>query len=204
MKRQIIAVDIDDVLSSQVDIIIEFSNQKYGLNLSHKDFSTPGEYWGYYEKVWGVGEEEGAKRFEEFLAGMYPLTQVVSPEAKDAIQRLKKSYDLEIVTSRGVDYQNGTLQWLEDQVPDVFKGVHFVALWGNGNEKATKAKICQEIGAGYLIDDSVEHCNLAAEAGVTALLFGEWGWSKAQHIHKDVVRVVDWREVLEYFDDRRH
>jgi hypothetical protein len=60
--------------------------------------------------------------------------------------------------------------------------------------------ICQEIGAGYLIDDNVEHCRLAAEAGVKALLFGEYGWNKHLPTPPGVERVKDWKDVTDYFN----
>jgi len=48
----------------------------------------------------------------------------------------------------------------------------------------------------------VEDCTLAHEAGVQALLFGEYGWNMTQAIPESVVRVKDWQAVKEYFDGR--
>ncbi len=202
MSKGKIAVDIDDVLSPQVDVIIDFSNQRYGTALSHADFKAPGKYWGYYEQLWGVDAVEGARRFQVFLREKYPLRQKILTETKQIIQQLKASYDLEIVTSRTADYQQATIEWLDSQLPGIFNGVHFVDLWSGGSRKATKAKICQEIGAGYLVDDNAEHCNLAAEAGVRALLFGEFGWNMYQEIHPNVKRVADWQGVMDYFNGK--
>ena len=203
MSKPVIAVDIDDVLSSQVDVLIAFSNERYGTNLSHADFMIPGEYWGYYERVWGLGKDLGAERFQTFLREKYPLRQQIEEKAIRAITALKKSHRLDLVTSRGADYYEPTLEWLEKHAPGLFEGVHFVDLWaGETGLKTTKAKICKEIGAGYLIDDNAEHCNLAAEAGVSALLFGEFGWNLHHKLHPRVVRIADWEEVLEYFDAR--
>jgi hypothetical protein len=62
----------------------------------------------------------------------------------------------------------------------------------------TKGQICKKLGASYLIDDNVGHCEKAIEEGVSAVLFGEYGW------HGDapdkLVRCKDWPAVLEYFD----
>lgn len=68
------------------------------------------------------------------------------------------------------------------------------------DQKATKAAICTSIGASYLIDDNLEHCALAAESGLDCLLFGEYGWNKAEILPKGVTRVKDWHAVLEYFN----
>jgi 5'(3')-deoxyribonucleotidase len=203
MKREIIGIDIDDVLSSQVDILIEFSNNNYGTTLKHEDFKRPGEYWSYFENLWDVDKEEARRRYDEFLNNKYPLKQKVLKSTVEVINKLKKYYELHIVTSRGADYLDDTIEWLERHVPNVFKGVHFVDLWSNDNQKVTKAKICKDIGAGYLIDDNLEHCNLAAEVGVHALLFGEFGWNLDKKPHPLVVAVSNWQEVLDYFEEKQ-
>ncbi|MBC7746813.1 hypothetical protein H7Y40_02415 [Pedobacter sp.] len=198
MTKPIIAIDIDDVLSSQVQVLIEFSNENYGTTLTTGDFKAPGEYWGYYEQIWNVGKEEGAQRFQDFLERKIPLRQIIAPETLALLTKLKKDFRLEIVTSRRADYHTATQEWLEKHAPAIFDGVHFVELWDKSDRKVTKAMICQEIGAGYLVDDSVDHCNLAAEAGITALLFGEFGWNIANALSPGVYRVKDWTEVETY------
>ncbi len=200
MIKEIIAVDIDDVLSPQALAVMAFSNARYGTHLTPEDFKKPGDYWGYYEQMWGVGDEEGARRFNEFKQEGLNLKQIVSEDTKQAVRRLAKKYRLEIVTSRSGEHSKETKAWLKSHIPDVFAGFHFVDLWDEPSGKATKAKICKEIGAGYLIDDNLEHCNIAAEAGVTPLLFGDFGWNAGKARHELVHPVEDWAEVLEYFD----
>jgi hypothetical protein len=117
------------------------------------------------------------------------------------VQVLKKKYDLVIVTARDKRGVAITHQALDEYYPNLFKDVHFVPLWGGG-KKATKAQICDEIGASYLIDDSFEHCSLAAEAGIEALLFGHYGWNHYQRLTSGMRRVKDWRAVSEYFNGR--
>jgi hypothetical protein len=112
-----------------------------------------------------------------------------------ALQELQKSYDLVIVTSRDHRTVSLTHESLALHYPDIFSDVHFVPLWGNG-EKVTKAKICNEIGASYLIDDSFEHCKLAAEVGISAILFGSYGWNRTQALPAHVTRCKTWDDVL--------
>lgn len=203
MKKQTIAVDLDDVVSSQAETLMEFLNATYDANITWDDFKKPGEYWSYFEELGHVDKTEGARRFEEFLDNDHLYLQKVDPAAVAAMGKLKElGYQLEIVTSRGLSYQKGTEAWLEKHLPGVFANLHFVELWGTGDNKLTKGLICKEIGAGYLIDDNADHCNLAIEVGVTALLFGEYGWNLHQKINPGVVRVNDWQAVLEYFDEQ--
>lgn len=200
MKKQVIAVDIDDVLSSQIEVLIAFSNQRYGTMLTRKDFDKPGEYWGYYESLWdGEHPEERKRRVNEFKQEKFPLKQLISVETKEVVNKLAKKFHLEIVTSRDSGFRDETVAWLQEHLPEVFNGVHFVELWDEPDKKATKALVCQEIGAGYLIDDNLEHCNLAAECGVHALLFGTFGWNIGKPLQPGVKRVADWQAVAEYF-----
>ncbi len=194
----IIAVDIDDVLSSQTDVIIAFSNSEYGTKLTREDLKRPGDYWGYYYNLWEVDKEEGAERFKKFLDEKYPLKQVIHKDTREVIRKLTQKFRLEIITSRKSNYQQVTLEWIEQHIPGVFDGVHFTDVWSKG-EGAKKAKVCLEIGAGYLIDDNAEHCNLAAKEGINALLFGDFGWNLTKQLHQNVTRVRDWGEVGKYF-----
>lgn len=198
-----IAIDLDDVISSQTTVFIQFSNQNFGTTLTDEDFQRPGDYWGYYEKIWEVEHEEAGRRFKQFLDEQYPLRQVVEPEVLQALSLLERNFRLEIITARGLDFEAITLQWLKQQAPNIFADIHFVDLWSHKlGERATKGRICQLIGAGYLIDDNAEHCNLAAEVGIKGLLFGEFGWNKYSSLHPLVTRVSNWADVLEYFDVR--
>lgn len=201
--KKVIAIDIDDVLSSQLEVLIEFSNSKLEGQFTVNDFMKPGEYWGYYEYVWDIGREEGRLLFKEFLDEKYPLKQVVKEDVKDALKILKKDYDLEIITSRGNGYEDITTTWINEQIPNMFDGVHFVHEWDLEGRKATKAIICKEIGAEYLIDDNAEHCILASEVGVKSLLFGKYGWNIDKITPPTIKRVNNWLEVLKYFQDEQ-
>ncbi|MDZ7744349.1 MAG: hypothetical protein U5K77_01140 [Candidatus Saccharibacteria bacterium] len=197
--REIIAVDADEVLCSEVDAIIAFSKERIGLNLTYDDFKKPGDYWGYYERLWGDTGEDPYTLFKEFLTSSHKANQSILREDVAILEKLKSRYQLEIVTSRTAEFVDITNQMLGKYAADIFADVHFVSLWSDSDRKVTKAHICKEIGAGYLIDDSPEHCNLAAEVGVKALLFGDWGWSRGKELHPGVERVADWKEVAEYF-----
>lgn len=201
-----IAVDIDDVISPFTESFIHYHNSLYGTKMSIEDFRRPGDYWGYYEGVLADilndpdGVEEYKRRFWEFLeTDRHIRGQPVSEEAKRCLYELKKDYNLQIVTARDGAIKEGTCEWIKEELPDLFSEVHFNASWKQAGMKITKAKLCQEIGAEYLIDDSVEHCNAAAECGITAILFGEYGWNSHHEVHKNVIRLPDWNAVLEYF-----
>lgn len=201
--KPVIAVDLDDVLGDENGAMRQFINQQYGFDHTIEDYTIEATYFGYWEQVWGVDSEEGSRRYEAFVASAYKRERLpVLPGAIKALNILEKKYQLVVITSRREDMVEYTHDWLTSHFPDMFSDVHFTHAWDEMTEKATKAKICDEIGASYLIDDNLEHCALAAGVGVEALLFGEYGWNKNRKLPQGVHRVADWKAVLEYFDAR--
>lgn len=196
--RKIIAVDIDDVLASFNEAMRLFINKHYGLNHSKADYDKKGKYWRYWETIWGVSDIEGLKRHKAFIKSKAIRRLKLHDGAIDVIKRLEKSYKLVIITARNDEHLEDTHHWLEKHFPGVFDQVLFAKVWER-NMVVTKATICQEIGASYLLDDNAEHCNLAAEAGIQALMFGDYGWNRAEKLHKNVIRLKDWHAVAEYF-----
>ncbi len=200
-KRALIAIDVDDVLAAERDAIRTYINEAHGLQLTPQDYAVEGQYWGYWEQVWGVDGETGRQWYKGYLdAGVKRQLQAVDG-AIDAIMHLKEHYNLAVITSREDSTFDVTHEWLNMHFPEAFKHVEFVTLWDK-DRKVSKAAICDHLGASYLIDDNVEHCNLAAEAGVQALLFGEYGWSNSSEHHPGVRRVKDWVAVKDYFDGK--
>lgn len=197
--KKTIAVDIDDVISAQNENMRLYANKKYGHSHTLEDYLAEGSYWGYWGGVWGVSDEEQERRVQEYNHSGQLGRQAVVPGAVTAIKKLKERFNLIIITSRSDEHFEETHQWLAKHFKSAFQHVHFASVWDNG-EKTSKANICRAVGAGYLIDDNAEHCNLAAEAGIKPLLFGIYGWNRTEPMHKNVTRVKDWQEVLGYFD----
>lgn len=196
--RKTIAVDIDDVLASINEGMRLFINTYYGEEHTPEDYTADGQYWGYWEQIWNVSDEEGKKRYEAFIHSDEFLQATTNDGAIDVINRLKLDHDLVVVTAREDFHVEGTHRWLDQNFAETFKRIEFAPIWSK-EKKVSKGEICKVIGAGYLIDDNVEHCNLAAEEGVQALLFGEYGWNRNHKLHESVIRVKNWHEVAEYF-----
>lgn len=194
-----IAIDIDDVIAAENEGIRQFTNREYGTEYAPEDFLVDGEYWGYWERIWGLEGEKARERYEAFLRSPEKADLKVVEGAVEAINILKKRFEPVIVTSRDGFAIEITEPWLEKNFPTTFGQIEFLAIWKRSRE-ATKAMICKQIGAGYLVDDNATHCNLAAEEGVTALLFGDYGWNRNVELHAEVERVRDWQAVVEYFD----
>jgi hypothetical protein len=200
--KPVIAVDCDDVVANINDAVRLFVNETYDTNHSPEDYRVTGSYRGYWDRIWGTPEGERSDRFEKFIASGRMATLKQVPDAIRVLGNLKKRFDLVMVTARSAIEVNYTHTWLENNAPAIFNEVTFMHLWDNDDKRATKADICRKIGANYLIDDNFDHCRLAAEFGVQALLFGDYGWNRAQKLALNMTRVADWVAVEEYFDGR--
>jgi FMN phosphatase YigB (HAD superfamily) len=200
--KQIIAVDCDDVVANVNDAVRLFVNEVYETNHTAEDYRITGEYQHYWERIWGTPDGKTSDRLERFIASgrMHHLEPI--PGALECLEYLKHDYEIVMVTARSPSEVEATHAWLNRYAPDVFKNVTFTHLWDVASKKATKAEICQALGATYLIDDNYTHCQIASGVGIQALLFGDYGWNRARPDLKNMIRVNSWSEVREYFDGR--
>lgn len=203
MKQQkTIAIDIDDVLSHSAEGFVAFSNERWGMQLS------PDDYHEEWEVVWGVSLEEALQRSIEFITSGAFGEFLPREAALPVLKRLAKHYKLVVLTSRRSILKPETDQWIERHFPGIFSEVHYAGIWDRDLTHETvsqaithtKAELCRELGADYLIDDQPKHCVGAAEAGIKSILFGDYKWSRdLKVLPAHVVRAHHWDEVAEYF-----
>jgi len=201
MNRQIIAIDLDDVLADSTESLRLLVNERAGSELTKKHYKVNGEYWGYYERVWQTHGLEDKVSFEQLNSEMVDDQSHVPllPGASFAVGELSKRFDLVVVTSRNPDWESATNKWLKSQFGNIFTGVHF-ADSRKASERKTKGELCREVGAKWLIDDHPAHCLSAAKEGVQGMLFGEYGWHDG--VPEGVISCKDWPEVAEYFNGK--
>lgn len=199
--KPIIAVDVDDVLAHSVEAFRLDVNQKTGAKLNPGHFQVAGEYHRYLDRVLGSnGIDYDAIKDELFQRMIKDQSHVpAQPGAMTALQTLSNHYDMVVITARAPEWEPQTRIWLQKHYPGMFKNVHFA---GNRRDasKKTKGDMCLEVGASYLIDDNPEHALDAVEKGITAILFGEYGWHV--NITDDMVRCKTWKDVQKYFDEQ--
>ena len=117
-----------------------------------------------------------------------------------ALGILSEHYNLIVITSRIPSWEQVTREWLKSHFGDVFKGIYFAKGRQEGFTKS-KGDICKEVGASWLIDDSPVHCASAADQGIKAILFGDYGWH--HNAPTDLPRCKDWPAVVEFFDKQK-
>jgi 5'(3')-deoxyribonucleotidase len=199
MSKPIIALDIDDVLSHSAKSVVEYTNERWGYDLTIDDFS---EQFG---EMWQVDHAEAERRWMEYLESGQMARYDALIDAAPVVRKLGERYRIIAVTSRREMLLDLTREWVGRNYPGLVEKIISAGIYGKNRENAhalTKADILQEIGAAYLIDDMPKHCNGAAGVGVQAVLFGDYKWGREAELAKGVVRCKDWAAVQEYFDGR--
>lgn len=196
-KRLTVAVDCDDVLIESAVPMVQYYNQRYGTNLAL------GEYYESHDKAdWGTDDQyEIGRRLNSYLDTPEHMQLGPVQETIEVLQRLRYEFDLHIVTGRPSHAQAATLAWLEHHLPDVFQKVVFVDIFTGGR---SKGEVCYELGAHFLVDDLVRHCESVASVGMQALLFGDLPWNKDYVASApNIRRVANWTEVEKVLLDAR-
>jgi 5'(3')-deoxyribonucleotidase len=196
-NKPIVAIDLDDVLSHTAEGWVAYSNKTWGMSL------LPDDYDENWVRVWGVAYQEALKRREIVYRSGIIAKFKHHDDAKLVLTKLAGQYRLFVVTSRLKIAKEETFKWLQNHFGNLFEDIRFSGFYDNSGLDAinmTKADILKEIGASYLIDDQPKHCLAAADAGITAILFGEHRWSRVNKLPPGVVRIKSWLEVEKYFD----
>lgn len=206
MNRQIIAVDIDDVLASSAPALVEFSNNRWGTNLTVDDYN---EDWAV---MWQVDRQTESDRAQEIDRSRVFQDVLHNNEAYEVLKELAKRYELVIATSRIYKIRGDTLEWLDRHFKGMFADVHHTGIFDEvyykplaqeGAAMKTKAGLIRRIGADYLIDDQPKHCLAVADQGMETVLFGDYGWNRnIGPLPPRVSRCRNWQEVGEYFAKR--
>lgn len=205
--KPIIAIDIDDVLALSAQSFVDFTNERWGTELSIDDYD---EDWA---RIWGLDYHNQAHLEIIRTRGNEVLEYGVSrmdhmPASYDVLKQLKQDFTLIIVTSRRAHLKADTVAWIKDRYADIFEedAIYFTGFYDNlhsGSWQQTKGSLLRDLRASYLIDDQIKHCNSAAEHSIQALQFGGFGPQLSIPAHSSVVRVKDWNEVGKFFDAER-
>lgn len=203
MPRTVIAIDVDDVLAHSIESFRIAVNNLTGASLEPEHFTVPGDYHHYLDRVLEMNGVDYEPIKDTMFETMVRDQSHIHPSegAANVLKDLSGQYDLIVITARPPEWQDATLAWMAVHFPDTFKDIHFA---GNRHDpaKKTKGDMCLEAGAKYLIDDNPEHCASALDKGVTAVLYGDFGWHA--NSPDGIVRCRTWQDIKEFFDAERH
>lgn len=196
MSKEIIAVDVDEVLFPFVEEFVKHDNAIHGGQFTAAQFSTYA-----FENVLQTTMHDSMTRVYDFNridhSHIEPLEQ-----ARQALITLSEQFDLAIVTARHPQFEANTSSWLSRHLDGFFTSLSHIGYSPVMEKPVKKVDVCQELGAIALIDDSISHVSECAQEGLEGILFGNYPWNQADRLPSGVVRCLDWPAVLEHFDGR--
>ncbi|HVX23921.1 MAG TPA: hypothetical protein VG992_01075 [Candidatus Saccharimonadales bacterium] len=164
MSREVVAIDIDEVLFPFVPGFAALQNERYGTNLIVDDF------FSYeFHQVLDLPVPETIDRVYDFVRADHGHIMPL-PEAQTGLARLSEKYDLSIVTARHPEFTDHTKAWLDRHFADHFASLTFIGYAPIMEKPQTKVSVCRDLGAIALIDDSLGHVSECAADGLPAVL----------------------------------
>lgn len=193
MKRQIVAVDIDDVLLNSADLLMGGYNLRFGTSLTRADY--------YSKDVGKLGVahwDEAAERFRVFQESEVFTDAEPDPEAVESVTNLALYYDFVGVTSRPEFIKDQTDKWIKKRFGgNIPRVIHTSFVMGASNHVGTlltKAEVCKQIGASYMVEDHLHHAVPVAETGTRVFLVDQV-WNQKNDLPSTVTRVQGWKEI---------
>lgn len=200
MSREVIAVDIDDVLSDTAEGFTAFSNERYGTSLTISDFT---EHWA---DMWQVDNDEVTRRAAEYHESGAANDFQHKEEALPVLRELEQSYKLLAITSRSNELKSLTHEWVERHFGEIFDDIKFAGIFDgpihDGLLHRTKGELFASNAVNYVIDDHLKHCFAAAKLGIQSVLFGDYPWNQHEDLPPEIIRCENWGAVAEFFDAR--
>jgi 5'(3')-deoxyribonucleotidase len=115
----------------------------------------------------------------------------------EAIAKLKKKYELHVITARHPFFKQRSIDWVNKFFPGIFNGIDFVYYKTPFGPRSLKSQICKRIGAKIILDDKMSNAVDCAKHGVRVYLFGIQNMHRRNHLPKNITWVKDWSVVLE-------
>lgn len=196
MSRELIAIDIDDVLANSTDSLRHFVNMERGVDLTEKHYRIEAAYWGYYESVLEQHDIDAGSLIDDWHNGIAEGSSDIRPikGAIEGVNALSKCYRLRPITSRPAVMRSETERWLQRYFSGLLSDAVYLGFLPDAAQ--TKGEACDQIGADYLIDDNIDHCKSAMARDVNAILFGNYGWH--QEIPASLPNCRTWPEVTRF------
>lgn len=194
--KKVIALDADEILSAFLDRFLIFHNRKYGTGYKKEEILS-------FEigQIFEVSENEVEKRMEQFYSSGDALNiEPVKGAISGVNELIRRGYAVHVITARPLMAKDLTVKWLNKHFPDKFKGIHFgFNPYLKISTQPTKARICHQIGASVLADDSLVNAASCAKEGITVLLI-DAPWNQTDSLPENIIRVKSWKEILGKID----
>lgn len=195
--KQIIAVDIDEVLFPLTPSFMAYHNETYGTRLkpAHKKSD-------FLEEVTGETEAQMMAKIDAYLQTHHYANAKPVPGAVDAISRLSETYRLVIITARTANYRGSTESFVAKHFPGMFNDILYSFDAIDPAKYTPKKDLCKHVRALALVDDSLRNIQSIADTGVQGILFGDYAWNQHPELPSHVTRCIDWQAVERHLSRR--
>ena len=132
-----------------------------------------------------------------FQSSYFDLVRPI-PGSVEGVGVVARQHELAIITARPISLTTQTHDWLGKYFPGEFSSVYLTNQASIDGPRRTKSEVCLEIGAGILIEDTLENAEECASKGIDVLLY-ERPWNRdVVGLHERITRVRSWKEVVDY------
>ena len=184
-----IGIDIVDVV---VEFVIPFlktyekdSGKKYKID----DIFTY-DLW----KPLSISKEKAIAIADQFYDSESFENSIPIEGTKEFIENVSKNYDVSFITARPLKLKESTKIFIKKYFPEKqFKIFHTGDFFDQGK---TKLDVCKDENISIMIEDNYKYAKYYAEKGIKVFLFDK-PWNQNQEGHENIIRVKNWKEVLE-------
>jgi len=185
-----IGIDLDDVVFEFVNTLIKNYRIKHSKNINYEDVFTY-----HFSKVFNHTDENMNKIIDNIFDNEKIRNMDLCDNAYESIKELSEENNLYFITSRFNNIE-ATLESLDKN----FRGLYSETIFSSNPYVKTpgksKGEICEEYKIDFMIEDSKEHAIDCAERGTTTFLL-EKPWNKEHTKHNNIIKVKNWKEVLD-------
>lgn len=190
-KGVTIAIDVDDVLANYQAQLNRFHNKTYGTNFKLRDYHSF-KLW----EIWGGTREEAIMKVHHFHTTQYFRDIKPRIGSLEAVDTLSQNHKLVVVTSRLIEIEQPTKDWIEKYYPSKFTQIYFTNHWALNNKTYRgKPDLCIDCGANVIIEDSLEYAKECSQLGIKAYLFKR-PWNRTNERSDQIIKVRSWTELM--------
>lgn len=191
-----IAIDLDEVLASTVDIALAYHKKKGYLK--HLNFDDLIEHdWRKIPSVVAT-KEELVQIWNELLSSDLIDEIIPVEQSMEWINKLKQKWlELHIITARPDYLKERTNYWINKNFQDQFVEIHFANIMTN--KPTPKSEICKKLWINTIIEDNIDYSLELANNWITVILL-EKPWNKHRsEVHSNIIKVQNWWDIIKNF-----
>lgn len=162
-----IAVDLDECLFPMMRSLDRYMNRVY----DRKPDPRVREY--DYARRYDVSSPNMKRIVRDFYSSKEQYSTVPVPGSVHAMQKLKRRYELVIVTGRQTYAKSATERFLNVYFPYVFDSVEYTNSYSLQGRERTKKSVCKRNRVSILIDDHPSYLNQCKEELLAIGFVGE-------------------------------